>query len=172
MFGAAACSVGRCVFLVGGRTGRRYVRKTYVCDTDTMRWTALKAGAQEPPGSDGHSLTRVSPNTLLFFGGQGKKLNNTLYCLDTQTYTWRIVEASGAKAGSAVGAHGPVGWGRPPLHIWGSDSEPPPGGSPLLQPARQALVPASLYGSRTLPPPGCPRCSPVRQPHAHLRRLL
>lgn len=62
-----------------------------------MRWKTLKAGSQEPPASDGHSLTLVGTNSLLFFGGQGKKLNNTLYCLDTETYTWRMVEASGVR---------------------------------------------------------------------------
>ncbi|KAK9834309.1 hypothetical protein WJX81_005504 [Elliptochloris bilobata] len=118
MFGAAAAAFRQRVVLFGGRQGRKYIRRTYVLDTETMLWRCLKELPNSPPACAGHTMTGAGRHGVLAFGGAGKKCSGALHRFHPCTLAWEPLAASGAAPPPRHG-HSAVWDSRDALVVYG-----------------------------------------------------
>lgn len=95
----AAAAVGPFLYIYGG-VGPSVLDDLAVLDTELMVWRALAPNAARPkdrPDKLHAAAMCALGNTLWLFGGQqGRKHLRTLYALNTEMLSWRLVTPAGA----------------------------------------------------------------------------
>eukprot|EP00195_Chlamydomonas_chlamydogama_P012056 CAMPEP_0202893872 /NCGR_PEP_ID=MMETSP1392-20130828/3368_1 /ASSEMBLY_ACC=CAM_ASM_000868 /TAXON_ID=225041 /ORGANISM="Chlamydomonas chlamydogama, Strain SAG 11-48b" /LENGTH=651 /DNA_ID=CAMNT_0049578361 /DNA_START=173 /DNA_END=2128 /DNA_ORIENTATION=+ len=89
----AAAAVGNHMWMFGGQQGRSFLRKLYSLDLTTYSWRKYSSDSL-PSARAGHAMVTVQ-NVVYLFGGQGKKLMNDMYRLDTNSGEFSEVKAVG-----------------------------------------------------------------------------
>ncbi|KAJ3010710.1 hypothetical protein HKX48_007230 [Thoreauomyces humboldtii] len=97
--------VGARLFVFGGCDAGTCYADLYVMDTETQWWTRPRTHGTPPLPCRAHSATLVSNRYLIVFGGgDGPNYFNSLYILDTVTFTWTTPSTLG-ETPSARRAH-------------------------------------------------------------------
>uniref|UniRef100_A0A2C9UK58 Uncharacterized protein n=1 Tax=Manihot esculenta TaxID=3983 RepID=A0A2C9UK58_MANES len=94
-------TVGDNLFVFGGTDGINPLKDLHILDTSSHTWISPTVRGEGPEAREGHSAALVGKR-LFIFGGCGKSSNNDddvyyndLYILNTETYVWEQVAASG-----------------------------------------------------------------------------
>lgn len=88
----SAVAIGSKIYIYGG-VGTTVLDDLCILDTDTMVWQTLNSSSRpkERPEKMMSHTAAVVGNTIWLFGGQqGRKFLKGLYCLDTETLSWRL----------------------------------------------------------------------------------
>jgi len=90
-----ATVVGRKMYIFGGANSSGHRRDTsgfcdlYELDIDTMTWSECETQNTPPPPCYGHSATYLGNHQILFFGGKGYNVHNSIHILDLKTMAWK-----------------------------------------------------------------------------------
>ena len=68
---------------------------------ETAVWRCLKETSGTPPACASCTLTAVGHDSILAFGGHGKKDLNVLHCLSPSTLAWEPIIAAGVSIRAA-----------------------------------------------------------------------
>jgi len=96
-----ATIVDRKMYVFGGATSSGNHLNTsgycdlYELDIDTLTWHESDTKNTPPSPCYGHSATYIGDKDILFFGGKGYQVHNSIHILDTKTMTWREYSYAG-----------------------------------------------------------------------------
>eukprot|EP00644_Phytophthora_capsici_P014842 jgi/Phyca11/553549/estExt2_Genewise1Plus.C_PHYCAscaffold_530325 len=117
--GLTASEDGNMLFLFGGTDGKQEFGSLFLFDVIHSRWDSLVGATlgERPSCRINHSLTFVTPNHLVLFGGRRRSMRqNDLYIFNVDTRTWRLVLGGqteeprrGDSSEVAIGGKAPVG---------------------------------------------------------------
>jgi len=89
-----ATVIGRKMLIFGGAHSSGTLHDTsgycdlYELDFDSMTWHELQYNSTPPSPCYGHSATKIDDDNILYFGGRGYLVHNSVHILDTTTLTW------------------------------------------------------------------------------------
>jgi len=89
-----ATIIGRKMLIFGGAHSSGTLHDTsgycdlYELDFDSMTWQELQYNSTPPSPCYGHSATKIDDDNILYFGGRGYLVHNSVHILDTTTLTW------------------------------------------------------------------------------------
>lgn len=90
-----ATVVGRKIYIFGGAnsTGNRNDTSgfcdLYELDIDTLCWTECEIQNTPPSPCYGHTATYIGDNRILYYGGKGYQVLNTIHVLNLNTMEWK-----------------------------------------------------------------------------------
>uniref|UniRef100_A0A6B2L5R0 Uncharacterized protein n=1 Tax=Arcella intermedia TaxID=1963864 RepID=A0A6B2L5R0_9EUKA len=105
----SAVVVGRKIYIFGGaassgtRDDSSGFCDLYELSIDTMSWRECETHNTPPSPCYGNSATYIGDNKILYFGGKGYKVQNTIHILDLNTMSWHQFAYAGNQLASRWG---------------------------------------------------------------------